>query len=86
MLIAGTNYLTKRFTDVCLTIGNVTIHQSKSIRNLGVLFDGQLTMSDQVPATCRSVNYNLINVYQIRRYIDVPTCKDVVRCLILSRL
>ena len=56
------------------------------MRHLGVVFDTNMQMSDQVSAICRTVNFHLSNLWRIRRFIDKDTCAHAVRALIISRL
>ena len=69
-----------------LQIGESIIAQSGTIKNLGIIFDKNLTMKKHVSSLCRSVNFHLRNLNRIRKYIDRPTCEHAVRSLILSRL
>jgi hypothetical protein len=69
-----------------LKIGGSVITPSNSIKNLGIIFDNNLTMKDHVSSLCRSVNFHLRNLNRIRRFIDKSTCAHAVRSLILSRL
>jgi hypothetical protein len=69
-----------------LKIGGSVITPSNSIKNLGIIFDKNLTMKDHVSSLCRSVNFHLRNLNRIRRFIDKSTCAHAVRSLILSRL
>ena len=71
---------------VSLQIGSETIMPSENIRNLGVIFDSQMTMADQISAISRSVTFHLRNIARIRRYLDFETCNHIVRSLVLSRL
>ena len=59
---------------------------SENIRNLGVIFDSQMTMADQISAISRSVTFHIRNISRIRRYLDFETCNHIVRSLVLSRL
>jgi len=59
---------------------------SSTVRNLGVVFDTNMQMSDQVSAICRTVNFHLSNLWRIRRFIDKDTCAHAARALIISRL
>ena len=76
------NYLNNVSLDVCGT----QIKPSNFVRNLGVYFDGNMTMSNHVSSLTRSLNFNLRNIGRIRRYIDEDTCNHTVRSLVLSRL
>jgi hypothetical protein len=76
----------RRMPPVSLQIGSETIMPSEKIRNLGVIFDSQMTMADQISALSRSVAFHLRNISRIRRYLDFETCNHIVRSLVLSRL
>jgi hypothetical protein len=69
-----------------LLLDNDTIRPSSSVRNLGVVFDKCMSMTDHVTAISKSVNYHLRNLNKIRRYIDTDTCHAAVRSLVSSRL
>ena len=69
-----------------LEIGESVITPSGSIKNLGIMFDNNLTMKDHVSLLCRTVNFHLRNLNRIRYYIDRSTCAHAVGSLILSRL
>ncbi len=72
--------------DLTLNIGGSVIAPSNVVKNLGIVFDGSLSMKDHVSSLCRSVNFHIRNLSRIRRFIDNSTCAHAVRSLILSRL
>ena len=72
--------------DVSLSIGNDIIRPSKSVRNLGVIFDDVMSMSPQVVSLSKNVTFHLRNISRIRRFLDNDTCNHIVRSLVLSRL
>jgi exonuclease III len=76
----------QKLQDLSLHIDDVTITASSSIRNLGIVFDPQLTMSQHVTNLCKSNNWQIRNITRIRRFLDQETCANLVRSLILSRL
>ena len=76
----------QKLQDLSLHIDNVTISPSNSIRNLGIVFDPQLTMSQHVRKLCKSVNWQIRNLTRIRRFLDQDTYANMVRTLILSLL
>ena len=57
-----------------------------TVRNLGVIFNDTMTMSQHVSTVCRSVNYHIRNIGKIRKYIDYDTCHAAARALVLPRL
>ena len=48
------------------------------------MLDNNLAMKDHVSLLCRTVNSDLRNLNRFRSYIDLSTCANVVRSLILS--
>ena len=72
--------------NICLPLDNTTIQPSKTVRNLGVIFDKYMTMDDHVTSVCKTVNYHLRNLGRIRKFVDSDTCHTAVRALITSRL
>ena len=71
---------------VSLRVGDKTIYPSSSVRNLGVIFDTQMSMSAHVRSLCSSLTYQLRNISRIRRFLDYDTCHLVVRALVLSKI
>ena len=60
--------------------------QDKPVRNLGVMFDKNMTMEAQVSAVTRSTSYHVRNVSRIRRHLTLDSAKSVVNSLVTSRL
>ena len=71
---------------VCLQIGTELIEPSDNVRNLGIIFDSQMSMSLHITGLCKSLSYQLRNISQIRRFLDQDSCHHIVRSLVLSRL
>ena len=58
----------------------------KPIRNLGVIFDRNLTMQDYINKQFKSANYNLYNICRIRKFITKETCETLVISLVMSHI
>ena len=56
------------------------------MRNLGVMFDRNMTMSDQVKSLVRSVSYHTRNISRIRRHLTIDSTKKLVNSLVTSHL
>ena len=72
--------------DVSFHIVDDIIPQSSTVRNLGVVFDQQMNMDHHITKLCQIINWQIRNLYRIRRYIDQETCANIVRAMLLSRL
>ena len=84
--IFSSPYHQSRLNNLSLQLDDTVILPSATVRNLGVTFDCNMTMTQHVTNLCQSVNWQIRNIYKIRRFIDSDTCANIVRALILSRL
>jgi hypothetical protein len=84
--IASSAHHQKFLVNVDLLLDGIIIKPSPTVRNLGVIFDNQMSMSQHVTTLVQSINWQIRNIYKIRRFIDFDTCNNIVRSLILSRL
>jgi hypothetical protein len=73
-------------SEVKLNIGSDVIAPSPTIKNLGVVFDKTLSMSNQVSSICSSISIHLRNLSRIRMFLDQSACQDAVRAIVTSRL
>ncbi|XP_058642153.1 uncharacterized protein LOC131546549 [Onychostoma macrolepis] len=55
--------------DITIQLGSSTITPSTSVRNLGVIFDDQLTFKDHIAKTARSCRFALHNIRKIRPFL-----------------
>ena len=62
------------------------ISPSDSVRNLGVVFDSDLSFHKHVSNICKSCFYHIRDLRRIRRHIPLSTAKTISNSLISSRL
>ena len=68
-------------------IGDTTVGHSKSVRNIGVIFDSQLNiMVDHVGAMCRSFYLHIRNIGQIGPCLSKSATEKMVHAFIFSRM
>src|SRR5664279_4437830 len=65
---------------------NVSITPTSTARNLGVIFDSTLSMSDHISAISKSCFYHIRDLRRIRSTLDLTTAKTIATSLIHSRL
>ena len=85
-LVIATPHVLRNLPDIQLRLGNISVRASTSVKNLGVIFDASMSMSGQVSAICKSVNFHIRNLWRIRRFITQDACHHAVRALVLSRI
>ncbi len=77
---------TKLDTNIEFEIGSTKIEQSKSCRNLGVIFDCEMKLDDQIQSMCKSANFHLRNIRAVRQLLPDSAVKQLVHALVTSRL
>jgi hypothetical protein len=75
-----------RCTFDSLVIGDSTLHQSASVRNLGVILDPSLSLSIHISKLVSTSFYHMRQLRCIRHSLTVDSCHALVRALIISRL
>ncbi len=72
--------------DFTIQLGSSTITPSTSVRNLGVIFDDQLTCKEHFAKTARSCRFALHNIRKIRPFLTEHAAQLLVQALVISRL
>ncbi len=72
--------------DFTIQLGSSTITPSASVRNLGVIFDDQLTFKKHIAKTARSCRFALHNIRKIRPFLTEHAAQLLVQALVISRL
>ena len=67
-------------------MGDEKIQPKSSARNLGVIIDQCLDLTDHVEKICVSCHYHLRNIANIRRYLSEETSEILVHAFISSKL
>jgi len=63
-----------------------TVSIVNSVRDLGVVIDSRLTMSDQVTALCRASYYQFCQLHPLARSLPADSAKALVQAFISSPL
>ncbi len=72
--------------DFTIQLGSSIITPSASVRNLGVIFDDQLTFKEHIAKTARSCRFALHNIRKIRPFLTEHAAQLLVQALVISRL
>ncbi len=67
--------------DFTIQLGSSTITPSASVRNLGVIFDDQLTFKEHIAKTARSFRFALHNIRKIRPFLTEHAAQLLVQAL-----
>ena len=76
----------KKITDVNMILGGSEIAPTNNVKNLGVMFDNELTMSDQISSLCKSMFFNIRKISMYRKYMTQEVAEKLMVSLVLSRM
>ena len=86
-LIFGNSHQLSKLNNPTLEINpSAVIKPIPSARNLGFLLDTNLTLNDQISATCKSCNWHIHDLWRIRSTLDYSTAKTIATSLVHSKL
>jgi hypothetical protein len=86
LLIGLPKQLSKVSDAALLMPSNVSITPSDSARNLGVIFDSSLTMSDHISSVSKSCFMSIRDLRRIRSTLDFATAKTIATSLIHTKI
>jgi hypothetical protein len=69
-----------------INVGQAEIQPSQVVRNLGVLFDQQMTMIEHAKNICRKGFAQLRRIRQIRSYLDQTSAENIVHAFVTSNI
>ncbi len=72
--------------DFTIQLGSSTITPLTSVRNIGIIFDDQLTFKEQIAKTAQSCRFALHTIRKIRPFLTEHAAQLLVQALLISRL
>ncbi|XP_067305621.1 uncharacterized protein, partial [Pseudorasbora parva] len=85
-LIIGQKSSTSSNREYCLTLDECSVKPSSSVRNLGVLFDTNLSFESHVSSICKTAFYHLKNISKLRHMLSMQNAEQLVHAFMSSRL
>jgi hypothetical protein len=85
-LLLGNHTQISKVTKTELTVGNSIISPVSDVRNLGVIFDQNMTMEKQINKMCRNAYFNIKNISKLRKNLDEDNLKTLTNALVTPHL
>ncbi len=79
VLIIGPKTPTSNNLEHCLTLDGCSVDSSSSVRNLGVLFDSNLSFDSHVSSICKTAFFHLKNISKLRPMSS--QCRNISSCV-----
>ncbi|KAK0137188.1 ATP-binding cassette sub-family G member 5 [Merluccius polli] len=70
----------------CLSVSKVSYSVSTTVRNLGVIFDQDLSFNSHIKQTSRTAFFHLRNITKIRRILSKTDAEKLIHAFVTSRL
>ncbi len=86
MLIIGPKTPTSNNLEHCLTLDGCSVDSSSSVRNLGVLFDSNLSFDSHVSSICKTAFFHLKNISKLRPMLSMSNAEISIHAFMTSRL
>ena len=61
-----------------LTVGSIDVAPANVARNLGIWFDSNLNLQEQIHKTCKSGFFHLHNIWRIRKYLSHESARTFI--------
>ena len=68
VLVIGAPHRPHQQFDLSLLVGDEHVVRTSSARNLGTIFDDNMTLESHVAAICKSAFFHIRNISRIQRY------------------
>ncbi|XP_034541124.1 uncharacterized protein LOC117814108, partial [Notolabrus celidotus] len=86
VIVIGPKHLRETFSNNISTLDGISLASSTSARNLGVLFDQDLSFNSQIQQISRSAYFHLRNISKIRHFLSQSDAEKLVHAFVTSRL
>ncbi len=86
MLIIGPKNPTCNNLEHYLTLDGCSVNSSSSVRNLGVLFDSNLSFESHVSSICKTAFFHLKNISKLRPMLSTSNAEILIHAFMTSRL
>ncbi|KAI2646872.1 putative RNA-directed DNA polymerase from transposon BS [Labeo rohita] len=70
----------------CLILDGCSVNSLSSVRNLGVLFDGNLSFENHISSICKTAFFHLKNISNLRPMLSMSNAKTLINAFMTSRL
>ncbi len=86
VLIIGPKTSACNNLEYCLTLDGCSVNYWSSVRNLGVLFDSNLSFKSHVSSICKTAFFYLKNISKLRPMLSMSNAETFINVFLTSRL
>ncbi len=82
----GNKYWTEKLDINSINIGDIEIETSNSTKNLGIIFDTEMTLQDHVNYICKKGFYNVKDLFSLRKFLNEKETNTAAHAFVTSIL
>uniref|UniRef100_A0A3B3B7H9 Reverse transcriptase domain-containing protein n=1 Tax=Oryzias melastigma TaxID=30732 RepID=A0A3B3B7H9_ORYME len=86
VMILGPKHLRDALSDQIVSLDGVNVASNSSVRNLGVLFDQDLSFKAHISQACKTAFFHLRNIARIRNMLSKSDAEKLIHAFVTSRL
>jgi hypothetical protein len=86
VVLLGTKQQLSKLSDLAISVGNVNIKPVTKVRNLGVIFDNNMSMENHVNNICKTSYFYIRLLGKLRKFLDKETGAMIMHAFVTSRL
>ncbi len=86
VLIIGPKTFACNNLDHCLILDGCSVNSSSSVRNLGVLFDSNLSFEKHVSSICKTAFFHLKKLSKLQPMLSMLNAETLIHAFMTSRL
>ncbi len=85
-MVLGTDYWTEKLKMESIKIGNTEIKSSNSTKNLGIIFDKEMTLQEHVNYICKRGFYHVRDLFSLRQFLSQKETNTAAHAFVTSIL
>uniref|UniRef100_A0A669DD67 Pyrin domain-containing protein n=1 Tax=Oreochromis niloticus TaxID=8128 RepID=A0A669DD67_ORENI len=86
VIVLGPENLRNMVSKQILTLDGITLASSNTVRNLGVIFDQDMSFNAHIKQICKTAFFHLRNISKVRNILSQSDAEKLVHAFITSRL
>lgn len=86
VMILGPQNQRDALSEQIVTLDNINISSSSTVRNLGVIFDQDLSFKAHIKQACKTAYFHLRNIAKIRHLLSISDAEKLIHAFVSSRI
>ena len=86
VLVLGPKNHRDNLANCLLTLDNISLSSNSNVRNLGVIFDQDLSFNSHIKQVSRTAFFHLRNIAKIRSFLSFKNAEQIIHAFVTSRL